>query len=168
MQAILSRMKYMRLVEGVSAFLLPWLFWRFWYPYGGQFSWQLQLGGMAMVSYILLQGAYYWHLKQAAQVNRTPLPAYFHALFKGFQWSNVAGLCAMALALVYGATGSTSPASMLWACGLTFFALLEHINYYHHQLMYDTRGAFAGLFRHRRLRKAALAVDLMRAGRAAR
>ena len=49
-----------------------------------------------------------------------------------------------------------------WSCGLLTFAVLEHINYYHYQLMYDTRGAFDYVRRNGRLRKAALGLDLRR------
>ncbi len=50
-----------------------------------------------------------------------------------------------------------------WSGGLLVFAVLEHINYYSYQLMYDTSEAIDGLWRNRRLRKAALAIDLKRA-----
>ena len=53
-------------------------------------------------------------------------------------------------------------ADLAWAYGLLAFAVLEHVNYYHYQLMYDTRAAFASLRRNGRLRKAALGLDLQR------
>ena len=45
---------------------------------------------------------------------------------------------------------------------LVAFAGLEHVNYFHVQLMHDTRADWAYLLRHRRLRRAPLADDLRR------
>jgi hypothetical protein len=56
-----------------------------------------------------------------------------------------------------------SDTDLRWTVGLLLGALLEHINYYHYQLMYDTRAAFDHLRRHGRLRKAALGIDMARA-----
>ena len=49
---------------------------------------------------------------------------------------------------------------IVWASLLALFAGLEHINYYHRQLMYDNAQDLQWLLRHRRLRRAHLAEDL--------
>ena len=59
---------------------------------------------------------------------------------------------------------TASPADLWWSWGLLAFVVLEQLNYYHWQLMYDTRAGFAYLQRNGRLRKAALRLDLERAG----
>ncbi|MNL80966.1 hypothetical protein D3C87_2079490 [compost metagenome] len=59
-------------------------------------------------------------------------------------------------------SAGTPLADLAWSYGLLAFAVLEHINYYHYQLMYDTRAALASLRRNGRLRKAALGLDLRR------
>lgn len=53
-------------------------------------------------------------------------------------------------------------ADLGWTPALLAGAVLEQINYFHYQLMYDTRAAVAYLLRHRRLRKAALGIDIAR------
>jgi len=60
---------------------------------------------------------------------------------------------------------SLQDADMQWTVGLLLGAVLEQINYYHYQLMYDTRTAFEHLWRQRRLRKAALGIDIARAAK---
>lgn len=159
MQTLQARLKYMRWVEAASAFVLPVLFWNNWYQRTGHFAWELRIASLAVVSYILLQGALYWHLKIRSVDARLPLPAWFYPLFKGFKWSNV---LVMGGVLAAGSLGSASCVDLAWAGGLLAFALLEHINYYHYQLMYDTRAIFASLCKNGRLRKAALGLDLAR------
>jgi hypothetical protein len=162
MRALQDRLKYMRWVEAASAFVLPLLFWNTWYQRSGHFAWELRIASLAVVSYILLQGALYWHLKIRSIDARLPLPAWFWPLFMGFKWSNVVAMLAVLAALVAGSLGAASRVDLAWAWGLLAFALLEHINYYHYQLMYDTRAIFASLRQNGRLRRAALGVDLAR------
>lgn len=162
MRALQDRLKYMRWVEAASAFVLPLLFWNNWYQRSGHFAWELRIASLAVVSYILLQGALYWHLKIRSIDARVPLAAWFWPLFKGFKWSNVVAMLAVLAGLIAGSLGSASRVDLAWAWGLLAFALLEHINYYHYQLMYDTRAIFASLRQNGRLRRAALGVDLAR------
>ncbi|MER7128156.1 hypothetical protein ABT338_04230, partial [Streptosporangium saharense] len=57
-----------------------------------------------------------------------------------------------------GASGTQVwPGPALWV-----FAVLEHVNYFHVQLMHDTRADLARLVRTRRLRRSHLARDLAR------
>ena len=162
MRALQDRLKYMRWVEAASAFVLPLLFWNNWYRRSGHFAWELRIASLVVVSYILLQGALYWHLKIRSIDARLPLPAWFWPLFKGFKWSNVVAMLAVLAGLIAGSLGAASRVDLAWAWGLLAFALLEHINYYHYQLMYDTRAIFANLRQNGRLRRAALGVDLAR------
>ncbi|PHV04926.1 hypothetical protein CSQ96_23355 [Janthinobacterium sp. BJB412] len=115
-----------------------------------------------LVSYILLQGVLYWHLKLQSVVRRQPLPVYFQPLYRFFKYSNYLIMAAVAAFIAAMNNATTSPADLAWSYGLLALAVLEQINYYHYQLMYDTRAAFAYLRRNGRLRKAALGLDLKR------
>ena len=57
---------------------------------------------------------------------------------------------------------AVSEADLGWTAALLAGAALEQVNYYHYQLMYGTRAAFAYVRRNRRLRKSALGIDMMR------
>jgi hypothetical protein len=167
MSAIIDRFKYMRRVEAFAAVVLPALFLWDWNKSGLPFDWKLRMAAMALVSYLLLQGAWYWHLKIKAFEKRESLPVYFHPLYQRFKWSNIGLLGAMLVVLVMAAVGGAARADLYWTAGLLGFAVLEQINYFHYQLMYDTRGAFASLRRNGRLRTPALVIDLARTGSAA-
>ena len=144
------------------AIALPVAFVLYWMKPGAPIAWELRLPAMLLVSYLLLQGAAYWHVKIATLEQRLPLPPYFGTLFGTLKWSNLLLLIAMMAALIVAALGGAASADLAWATGLLAFAILEQINYYHYQLMYDTRGALASLRRNARLRRAALAIDLAR------
>jgi hypothetical protein len=158
MQALQSRMHYLRNAEALMALGLPLAFVLNWS--GGanpDIAWMLRGGALALVSAILLQGALYWHLKIRSIDERRPLPAYFSPLFRSFQYVNLLAIGAMLIALLLA---DATRADLIWSSGIVAFAILEQINYFHYQLMYDTRAAIASLLRNGRLRKAALALDL--------
>nr|WP_315259086.1 hypothetical protein [uncultured Duganella sp.] len=153
-------MKHLRNAETFCAVALPAAFCYHWQKSPGLVAWEMRIAALALVSYLLLQGAGYWQLKLKAVMQRQPLPAFFQPLYRFFQYSNVvliAGVAAF-MAMHEAATAG----DLLWACGLLTFVMAEHINYYHYQLMYDTSAAFAYLRRNGRLRKAALGLDLKR------
>jgi hypothetical protein len=154
-------MKYLRNAEAFCAFFLPLFFWWDWRKSDTPVAWDVRIAATALMSYILLQGALYWHLKLQAFSQHQSLPAYFLRLYKAFKWSSVVGIIAV-LALVAGRSHAVTNEDLGWAGCVLALVVAEQINYYHYQLMYDTRGAFAYLRRHRRLREAALALDLKR------
>lgn len=112
------------------------------------------LAGFALIALMLVQGAAYWFAK-VRQVG---------ASLPGIRWFLLArrvdvpilaaGTAGAALMVVRNPGVDTIP-------GLCFalFAWLEYINYFHMQLMYDTRADLASLFR-RGFRRAHLARDL--------
>lgn len=159
MQSLTSRMTYLRNAEAFCSLALPAFLCFDWHRSGGPVAWGMRGVALVLVSYIVLQGVLYWHLKLQSVVQRQPLPAYFQPLFRCFQYSNVL-LITAAAALIAAMNGTT--ADLAWSYGLLAFTVLEQINYYHYQLMYDTRAAFAYLHRNGRLRKAALGLDLKR------
>ncbi|WP_146204610.1 hypothetical protein [Massilia glaciei] len=161
----MKRMRYLRNMEALAAIALPLLFVHDWTkPPAAALAWELRVPAMCLLSYLLLQGSWYWHLKIVAMERRQALPAYFHPLYRGFKWANTLLLAAMLVALAGAAAGGARAADLGWAGGLLAGAVLEQINYFHYQLMYDTRGAIAHLRRNARLRTPALAIDLKRAG----
>lgn len=161
MHAIQSRMKYLRNAETFCAVFLPLLFWNDWRGSDGPVAWDLRIAATALMSYILLQGALYWHLKLRGFTRHRPLPAWFTPLYQGFKYSNVIAMAAMLAWLAHRAVAVTS-ADLWWAACVLALVAAEQINYFHYQLMYDTRAAFAYLRRNGRLRQAALALDLKR------
>jgi hypothetical protein len=44
-------------------------------------GWAVRLPALALVSYLLLQGAWYWQLKVQAVVQRQPLPSYYQLMY---------------------------------------------------------------------------------------
>jgi hypothetical protein len=159
MQTIRARMTYLRNGEAFAAVALPVVFSMVWEASDDPVAWAMRSAAMATVVYILLQGMLYWQLKLRSTVLRQPLPAYFQPLYRFFKYSNVVAIAGVAMFIALAGGGS---ADLWWSCGLLAFAVLEHINYYHYQLMYDTRGAFDYVRRNGRLRRAALGLDLRR------
>lgn len=162
MQQFQSRMSYLRNAELLFSLALPALFFLNWQKSAAPVAWELRGAALALISYILLQGALYWHLKLHTVLRRQSFPAYFQPLFRFFQYSNLVAIIAVTVLAATMRGNSASTADLAWTMGLLGFAVLEQINYYHFQLMYDTRAAFAYLRRNGRLRKAALRLDLER------
>jgi len=159
MQTIRARMTYLRNGEGFAAMALPTVLSMVWETSGAPVAWGMRGAAMAMVVYILLQGMLYWQLKLQSTVRRQPLPAYFQPLYSFFKYSNIVATSGVVMFIALTGGDSTD---LWWSCGLLAFAALEHINYYHYQLMYDTRGAVDYVRRNGRLRRAALGLDLRR------
>jgi len=156
-----NRLRYLRSREALAAIVLPAvIIWK-WRGNGGEIAWGIRIAALSLLVFILVQGTLYWHLKLRAITGEATLPVWFYRLFLGFKWSNfIAIVCILA---VLGHR-PLAEADMQWSIGLLLGAVLEQINYYHYQLMYDTRAAFDHLRRHGRLRKAALGIDIARAG----
>lgn len=168
MSKLAARMKYLRNMEAFFAVaLFPILGW-FWLSTGNEISWPVRVAPLALVCYILAQGATYWALKYRQYAGDFPLPLWLPRLFRLFRTSNVVALLAVALGLALGATRGIAAADLGWGVGLWAFAVLEHINYYHRQLMYDTCGALRRLYQTRRLRQPMLACDMRRNDQVAR
>ncbi|MFI6506304.1 hypothetical protein ACIBCT_01745 [Streptosporangium sp. NPDC050855] len=115
------------------------------------------IAGFVLFALLLLEGAGYWSAKsrQIATRNRF-LPG--RGAFKILRRGNVAVL-AVGLLFVVG-TVVTDPGIGSWpGLGFGLFAVLEHVNYFHVQLMYDTAEDLRHLRSHG-LRHAHLARDL--------
>lgn len=162
MQTLPARMTYLRNAEAFCSLALPALFCYDWQKSSDPVAWGMRSAALVLISYILLQGVLYWHLKLQTVVQRQPMPAYFQPLYRFFKHSNVVLIAAVAAFVAAMNDDATTTADLAWSYGLLVFAVLEQVNYYHYQLMYDTRAAFAYLRRNGRLRKAALGLDLKR------
>jgi hypothetical protein len=162
MQTIPARMKYLRNAEAFFSLALPAIFCLAWQRSGDPVAWTMRGAALVLVSYILAQGGLYWHLKLQSVLRRQALPAYFQPLYRFFKYSNYVVIAAVAALIAAMNDATVSATDLKWSCGLLAFAVLEQINYYHYQLMYDTHAAFAYLRRNGRLRKAALGLDLER------
>lgn len=168
MHKLSNRFSYLRRVEAMFAVLLPLIFVVYWRKSITGVHWPLGLSALFAVSYLLLQGALYWQLKHRALLASARLPRYFGRLFSGFKASNLVLFGAIALGFSVQVMRAGWTIQLAWPLGIFLFAVLEHVNYYHYQLMYDTSSSALFLLRNRRLRKAALGVDLGRhAGRSA-
>ena len=164
-RGLFERLRYLRSREALATVVLPAVIVWAWWNKGGDIAWSLRGAALALLAYILAQGTLYWHLKLRQAEDETPLPSYFHALFCAFKWSNLAGIGALlAVLLSLLDQSAVTAADLKWSAILLGGAALEQVNYYHYQLMYDTRAAFAHLRRNRRLRKAALGIDIARSG----
>ena len=157
-----ERLRYLRSREALAAVLLPAVIAWAWWNKGGDIAWGLRCAALVVFAAILLQGTLYWHLKLGQVVHDRPLPSWFRPLFCAFKWSNLAAIGALLAGLVPLDRQAVTAADFKWTAGLLAGAVLEQVNYYHYQLMYDTREAFRYLRRNRRLRKAALGIDMMR------
>lgn len=163
MADLAGRLRYLRNAEAMIAFALPAVLVAVWGKAGQPVAWPLRLGGAALVGSLLLQGALYWHLKLAVVAAGSGLPPWFRRLFTGMRRINIAAFAGFAIVLALAAATGAARADLGWSAALLAFAVLEHVNYYHRQLMYDTGGALRSACRRRGLRPAALGVDLRRA-----
>lgn len=164
MHKVSNRFNYLRGMEALAAIVLPIIFILDWRKSVTGVHWPLGLSALFSVSYLLLQGALYWQMKHRALSASAPLPRYFDRLFSGFKVSNLMLFCAVALGFITQLASAGWNIQLAWPLGIFLFAVLEHINYYHYQPMYDTSASVRYVLRNRRLRKAALGVDLGRCG----
>lgn len=112
----------------------------------------------------LVQGAAYWRIKQLQVQGRArsaPLPGW-----RAFALLRRTGPALLAVgAACWAAPWALGAAGVDVAVGATLWllAVLEHVNYFHYQLMHDTRSDWRRLRRTRRLRRSFLSLDLDRA-----
>lgn len=158
-----KRLRSMRLLEFLNAFLIPFVLIRLSSGSGAATEgWLLRGYALALVSYLLLQGALYWHLKLKV-LSGERFPGWFVPLFRRFERSNRWLLLAYPVLLAGGiALGLSHIADVMWSLPPYVLALLEHVNYYAYQLSHQTRNDLRYLARHRRLRRSALFKDLER------
>lgn len=150
-------------MEALAAIVVPLIFIWDWGKSPDVVNWPLGIVALLLQSYLLVQGACYWHLKHRALSQSSRLPDFFGRVFAVFKTSNLLLFALVGLAFVVHVHVAGWSVQLAWPLGIFLFAMIEHINYYHYQLMYDTTNAVRFVVRNRRLRRAALGIDLKRA-----
>lgn len=163
MDDLSGRLRYLRNAEALIAVALPAALVSHWISAGHPIAWPLRAAGLALVSVLLLQGALYWHLKHASVTSRTGLPPWFVPLYTALRRANLVAVAVVASWIAIAASTGTSRADVAWSAALLAFAVLEHVNYYRWQLMYDTGRDVRALWRRKALRRSALGAELRRA-----
>jgi hypothetical protein len=113
--------------------------------------------GFGLFTLLLIEGAAYWAVKlRRLSAPREPLPG--RSAFAFARMANVPILAAGVLLTAWSTAADPGAATIP---GLVFalFAALEHVNYFHVQLSYDTREDLRHLFA-RGLRRSHLSRDL--------
>ncbi len=160
-ESVLRRLRSLRNLEFLNIFLLPFVMWLM-LGKATEATWLLYGWAMGLVCWVLVQGTLYWHLKlRATKAKTRTLPAYFVPTFTAFRVTNLLGFAIFPLLAGYlRATGQIAISSLVIASLLWLFAILEHINYYHLQLMHDNPHDIRYLIQHQRLRPSPLQSDL--------
>jgi hypothetical protein len=122
-------------------------------------TWQRTVAFLPVAG-LLATGGWYWHRKLQQLRDGRPLEDAVPVLQRvGRQARRLMTVLTVGMGASWAtATGST--ADRAWATVLILFAWLEYVNYFHVQLMHDTRSDLARLRRTRRLRRSWLAQDL--------
>lgn len=160
MTTLERRLRYLRNWELGNVVLIPCVVVLMWrgtgVPVG---AWHLRWIGLVFVSYLLLQGGVYWHLKlRVVRRSSLGLPAWFSAVFSLLRRTNPL-LMVSAGAYMLLATGPSTE-DRAWGLVILTLAYVEHVNYFVRQLMHDTDADVVYLRRYRRLRHAPLRRDL--------
>ena len=147
----------LRSLAGLELLNIPLQF-ALWFGWVGLPITVVNLVGFTLFALLLLQGAGYWTAKLRQSAAPGPLPG--AGIFAAARWVDVPVLAAGVLFIGWAA--ARDPGATTWP-GLVFglFAVLEYVNYFHVQLMYDNAEDLSYLRTHG-LRRAHLARDLRR------
>ncbi len=121
--------------------------------------------GLIVCIFILYQGQYYWKLKLNALKGEYIEQNNNIKFFKKSKRLNsilILFMIPVLLIQLYVQGWSFGSNNMFfWGILVNLFAVLEHVNYYHTQLMIDNKYDFEYLLKNRKLKKASLAKDLI-------
>ncbi|QAA83128.1 hypothetical protein EI546_16055 [Aequorivita sp. H23M31] len=120
--------------------------------------------GMLLCIFILYQGQRYWHLKLKRLENK-PFSQSENLQFfkkrKRINWLLISGIPVVLIFQFLTVDWlSMDSEIILWSVLANLFAVLDHINCYHRQLMVDNSEDLKYLIRNKRFKKASLAKDL--------
>ncbi len=161
-QPIIKRLLYLRNWELFNIFFLPGCLY-FVLSTRGVYHWQTYSVGMFCICFILVQGAFYWHLKlQSIRNQKTTLSPDAYRVFSFFNWANLLLLSLYPLLFVMSQVSSLGFQVSFWSNLLYIFAILEYINYYHYQLSHDSLNDIRYLLTHKKIRRSSLWTDLQR------
>lgn len=120
--------------------------------------------GLLVCIVILLQGQHYWKLKLHRLSGKAFSQVKNLQFFRKSGQVNIILIGLMPLVLLLqlylSDWGSIPDNLMIWAICANAFAVLEHINYYHRQLMIDNEADLRYLLTNKRLKIASLRKDL--------
>ncbi|MFF4989374.1 hypothetical protein ACFY19_19440 [Streptosporangium saharense] len=154
---VLRRLRTLAILEWVNIPLISWVL----VGVLGMPPTPANLTGLLLVLVVLAEGGAYWWLKFAQLTSRSPVPRGMGA-YRVLARVNLALLAGGAVVVGASLAGGASGARVWPGLALWVFAVLEHVNYFHVQLMHDTRADLARLVRTRRLHRSHLARDLAR------
>lgn len=163
-KALAQRYRVLWTGEVVSIVLFILLFLYFFHADGQWRNWIIRTYSLFVVIFILFQGTLWWILKlRILQAGQQTMPVAIlmrFALFKKINWLLIC-FFPFVLILTGWITNAFWPTQDLWLGSLIMGgALLEQINYYYYQLMYDNRYDWMYLRRHRRLRQGSISKGL--------
>ncbi len=156
---LIRRLRYLCYGELLNVFAVPAALW-FFAVKNGETPGLISNIAALLVSFVLLQGVAYWHLKLKATQTNTQIPLAQIALFRPMRTLN--WIVLVAWWVVAFATGPH--AQFEWGVGIFLWTLvlLEQINYYYNQLMYDFSADWRRLLKTKTLRKPSLRRQLER------
>ncbi len=155
-----KRLRMLWILELVNAVLVFPLLYAF-------IAQRFRLGWFSLVALVavcanLLVGASFWYLKARAiegcDTLRRPGAHRFYRISKRVFGALIPVL--LALYLGHALTGGPSWAELLLGAAFGLMAVLEYVNYYHVQLMYDNRADLEYLLAHRRVKRAIMVREL--------
>ena len=163
-EALARRYRYLWTGEAAAVLTFLGLF-LYHFPAGRHWSyWLVRAYGLAILIWILLQGISWWRLKlHVLRAGQRGVPVVTLIWFRRFKWTNwlLIGLFPLVLWLKQWVAGTPGSSTDTWVgLLLTGGALLEQINYYYYQLIYDSRYDWAYLRTHRRLRRGNIGAAL--------
>lgn len=162
MKKLIKRLRYLWAWELFDSFFLPAII-VFYARYFQKPIGFLAIYSMSLTAWILWQGAVYWRLKlQALKTNRNIKPAYLRwfARLKKINWILIGALPILLAGKGLLNTFFRSRLDLIAGLGLYTLAVLEQINYYYYQLMYDQPSDWRYLRKHKKLKKSSLSRAL--------
>ncbi len=160
---IINRLKWYYPLEKFNAFLFLGVLCYVIYKYGFLNTLFLNYGLTIMVL-ILFQGQHYWKLKLFRLTQKEFNQNYNIYLFKRFKKTNIVLIWFIPVVLLiqlFLFDWTIKPENLfVWAIIANIFGILEHINYYHRQLMIDNIYDLKYLIRNKKLKIASLKKDL--------
>lgn len=155
---LIKRLRYLWTFELFDGFFLPAMaIFLAWYLERslGLFA----IYSAALVAWILWQGAAYWWLKlRAVKANSDIAPEHLRwfAALKRINWVLIGLLPVLLVGKGLMSTFFRSGLDLFVGLGFYVLAILEQINYYHYQLMYDYASDWRDLIEKKRLKRSSL------------
>ncbi|RPH32680.1 MAG: hypothetical protein EHM93_08145 [Bacteroidales bacterium] len=148
---LLSRLKQLYLLEFCNIFLLPFVFWLFGQPHNHVLG-QNTIVAMALNGVLLLEGSYLWF--RISRKLRFKEQFDFGRTFKMLKILNF-GLLALTI-IIFIVNPFQGAYDKIGTTLFLLLAVLEHINYFEIQLMYDNSNDLKYIRQYRRFKVAKL------------